>query len=32
MVDIEDMARKTGNYKKYTVFVEMLVSAIHSVK
>ncbi len=25
------MTKKTGNYKKYTVFVEMLVSAIHRV-
>lgn len=26
--DIEDMTQRTGNYKKFTVFVKMLHSAI----
>jgi len=29
--DIEEMTKKTGNYKKFGVFLEMFVSAMHQV-
>ena len=31
-VDIEEICRKTGNFKKFPVFVEMLLSAMSQVR
>jgi len=31
ITDIEDITQKTGNFKKFSVFVEMLESAITRV-
>jgi hypothetical protein len=28
MTDVEEIAHKTGNYKRFVVFVKMLVSAL----